>query len=56
MNRKFVSGILSILALLMSVTFLNIVSAEEYSTQAEGGQPSATPLLIEDFTYPVGSL
>ncbi len=56
MNKKFILGILSILALITSVTFLNIVSAEKYSTQADGGQPSATPLLIEDFTYPIGSL
>ncbi|MGI8883986.1 MAG: FG-GAP repeat domain-containing protein [Pyrinomonadaceae bacterium] len=56
MNRKLTVGILSILLMLMSVAFINIVSAENDSNQGISSRFADTPLLVEDFTYPAGSL
>ncbi len=58
MNKKIVLGALSILAITTSLIFINIASAERYLTQNTGSQflSGVAPLLVEDFTYPVGSL
>src|SRR5688500_14506989 len=58
MNKKFVLGALSILAFTTSLIFINFASAESFLTQHSGSQleGGAAPLLVEDFTYPVGSL
>ena len=58
MNRKIVLGTLSIFAVIASIIFNYSISAEKYSAQTTESQPLgvATPLLVEDFTYPVGAL
>ena len=58
MERKFVLGALLILAITTSVIFINIAHAEKNPTQSAENQlhPAETPLLIEDFIYPAGSL
>ncbi|MEP6900400.1 MAG: hypothetical protein ABJA66_01545, partial [Actinomycetota bacterium] len=57
MNKKFALGILSILAVITSVIFINSASAEKLSIKYDNGQfqPADTPLLVEDFTYPAGA-
>ncbi len=57
MNKKFALGILSILAVITSVVFITSASAEKLSIKNDTShfQPTDTPLLVEDFTYTVGS-
>src|SRR5687767_10978011 len=50
MNKKIALGILSILAVITSVLYSNSVHAQKMETE-----PAAL-LLVEDFTYPAGSL
>ncbi|CAN5714233.1 hypothetical protein BH20ACI4_BH20ACI4_14950 [soil metagenome] len=57
MNKKIILGIFSIFALITSIIFINTISAKKYSSQNNDSQLGVNPpLLVEDFTYPAGSL